>query len=168
MGPGTILKNKNFARTDFNIFFLQGPKLKRDIFARTSVIFKSFNFNLLVYCDDLIIWRTGQVTVKGSESCSQFIAGCLDTPACDSYCKEQYSGGNGICTNERCICNFECGGKPGKKAPKRDCEVNLGFCDSGGSPSCNDKCSSRYNAGTGYCDASIDPRLGTCTCLYVC
>ncbi|KEH37422.1 defensin-like protein 183 [Medicago truncatula] len=116
----------------------------------------------------LVLFVVGQVTVKGSETCSQFIAGCLDTPSCDSYCKEQYSDGNGICANERCICNFTCGGKPGKKAPKRDCEVNLGFCDNGGSPSCNDKCSSRYQAGTGYCDASIDPRFATCTCLYVC
>ena len=31
---------ETFARTDFKIFFLQGSKLKRGIFARTGVIFK--------------------------------------------------------------------------------------------------------------------------------
>jgi len=37
---GTILKNKKFCRDQKQIFFLQGPKLKRAIFAGTSAIFK--------------------------------------------------------------------------------------------------------------------------------
>jgi len=40
MGSGTILKNKKFCRDQKQIFFLQGPKLKRGIFAGTSAIFK--------------------------------------------------------------------------------------------------------------------------------
>jgi len=39
MGSETILKNKKFCRVQNN-FFLQGPKLKRAIFAKTSAIFK--------------------------------------------------------------------------------------------------------------------------------
>jgi len=46
MGSETILKNKKFAGTKNN-FFLQGPKLKRGIFAGTSAIIKSF----LYKCD---------------------------------------------------------------------------------------------------------------------
>jgi len=44
MGSGTILKNKNFAGTKNKFFFLQGPKLKRGIFAGTSAIFKPYFF----------------------------------------------------------------------------------------------------------------------------
>jgi len=44
MGSGTILKNKKFYR-DQKQFFLQGPKLKRAIFAGTSAIFKPFEIN---------------------------------------------------------------------------------------------------------------------------
>jgi len=40
MGSGTILKNKKFCRDQKQKFFLQGPKLKRTIFAGTSAIFK--------------------------------------------------------------------------------------------------------------------------------
>jgi len=39
MGSETILKNKKFCK-DQKHFFLQGSKLKRAIFARTSAIFK--------------------------------------------------------------------------------------------------------------------------------
>ena len=40
MGSRTILKNKKFCRDQKQIFYLQGPKLKRGIFAGTSAIFK--------------------------------------------------------------------------------------------------------------------------------
>ena len=41
MGPDTFLKDRKFCEDGFlNFFFLQGPKLKQDIFAGTSVIFK--------------------------------------------------------------------------------------------------------------------------------
>jgi len=40
MGSETILKNKKFCRDQKQIFFLQGSKLKRGIFAGTNVIFK--------------------------------------------------------------------------------------------------------------------------------
>jgi len=40
MGSGTILKNKKFCRDQKQIFFLQGPKLKRGIFAGMNAIFK--------------------------------------------------------------------------------------------------------------------------------
>jgi len=40
MGPGTFLKDRKFCEDGFLNFFLQGPKLKRDIFAGMSVIFK--------------------------------------------------------------------------------------------------------------------------------
>jgi len=42
MGPGTVLKNKKFCRDQEQIIFLQGPKLKRVIFAGTSAIFKPY------------------------------------------------------------------------------------------------------------------------------
>jgi len=42
MGPGTFLKDRKFCKDGFQFFFLQGPKLKRDIFAGTNVIFKPF------------------------------------------------------------------------------------------------------------------------------
>jgi len=40
MGSGTILKNKKFCRDQKQKKKLQGPKLKRGIFAGTSAIFK--------------------------------------------------------------------------------------------------------------------------------
>jgi len=40
MGPGVIFKRQNFLRGLIFEFFLQGPKLKRVIFAGTSAIFK--------------------------------------------------------------------------------------------------------------------------------
>jgi len=40
MGSGTFLKDRKFWEDGFVIFFLQGPKLKRGIFAGMSVIFK--------------------------------------------------------------------------------------------------------------------------------
>jgi len=40
MGSGTILKNKKFCKDKNKLFFLQGLKLKRGIFAGTSAIFK--------------------------------------------------------------------------------------------------------------------------------
>jgi len=43
MGPGTFLKDRKFCKDGFLIFFLQGPKLKRGIFAGTSQIFKPKN-----------------------------------------------------------------------------------------------------------------------------
>jgi len=42
MGSETILKNKKFCRDQKQIFILQGPKLKRDIFTGTSAIFKPY------------------------------------------------------------------------------------------------------------------------------
>ncbi|AES65252.1 Defensin fusion [Medicago truncatula] len=115
----------------------------------------------------LVLFVVGQMKVKG-EKCSLFIAGCLDTPACDSYCKDQWSGGIGICSNERCICNFECGGKAGKKAPKRDCNASTGPCSKEcGDSCCNNKCASKYNQGVGYC-RSLLPPLAMCQCVYAC
>ena len=40
IGSETILKNKKFYRDQKQFFFLQGPKIKRGIFAGTSAIFK--------------------------------------------------------------------------------------------------------------------------------
>jgi len=40
MGSGIILKNKKFCRDQKQIFFLQGPKLKRGILVGMSAIFK--------------------------------------------------------------------------------------------------------------------------------
>jgi len=47
LGPGTNLKDRIFCGTDFWFFFLQGPKLKRVIFAWTSAIFKPSN---IIFC----------------------------------------------------------------------------------------------------------------------
>jgi len=40
MSPGTFLKDRKFCKDGFQKKNLQGPKLKRDIFAGTSQIFK--------------------------------------------------------------------------------------------------------------------------------
>nr|ABD33385.1 hypothetical protein MtrDRAFT_AC157504g5v2 [Medicago truncatula] len=73
-----------------------------------------------------------------------------------------------ICSNERCICNFECGGKAGKKAPKRDCNASTGPCSKEcGDSCCNNKCASKYNIGVGYCRSLFLP-LAMCQCVYAC
>ena len=48
VGPWTILKDRKFCEDEFLNFFLQGPKLKRGIFAGTSVIFKPKKKNLFL------------------------------------------------------------------------------------------------------------------------
>jgi len=44
MDPRTFLKNKKICEDEKRYFFLQGLKLKRDIFVGTSVIFKPKNY----------------------------------------------------------------------------------------------------------------------------
>jgi len=46
MGSETILKNKKFCRDQKQIFFFQGLKLKRGIFAGTSAIFKPIRIDI--------------------------------------------------------------------------------------------------------------------------
>jgi len=55
-GQGLFLKTTNFARTKNKFFFLQGPKLKRDIFAETSAIFKP-----IIYYKSYIMWGKKQI-----------------------------------------------------------------------------------------------------------
>jgi len=45
---GAILKNKKFCRDQKQFFFLQGPKLKRVIFAGASAILKPLNIKVKV------------------------------------------------------------------------------------------------------------------------
>ncbi|WJX24037.1 Defensin-like protein [Trifolium repens] len=113
----------------------------------------------------LVLYVLGRV--KGDQ-CSQDLGGCVDTPTCNSYCKDQWSGGNGACAFGKCICYYTCGGKPGKGAPKRNCEASPGPCSKEcGNGCCNNKCASRYNQGVGYCNYVVPP-IAACSCQYVC
>lgn len=139
--------------------------LKLINFVNNFILFFIYFLSVLVSHDSLIFWRTGKV--KG-ETCTEYFRTCGNTPICDSFCKGQWSDGQGFCdSGGLCICKFPCGGKPGKHQINRKCSGSPGFCNDGES-ACNDECNNKYNGGIGYCDASIDPRISVCTCQYVC
>jgi len=63
--PGwTVLKNKKFCKDQNQFFFLQGPKLKRGIFAGTSTIFKPYIYILLELLenDKILVFYISYIT----------------------------------------------------------------------------------------------------------
>jgi hypothetical protein len=58
--------------------------------------------------------------VKG-ETCIQYLGACPDQPSCAS----PHNGMMvlGLVISGNCYCNYICGGKPGRSAPKRSCEA---------------------------------------------